>query len=265
VTPGAADPVGAQTRAVVGVLDAVLPPATVVSLARYGSAVSGGLRPDSDLDLFGVLARRLTDPEKRALVAGLVPVSWRAERPEGWRPLELTLVVGDEVRPWRYPPRFDFQYGEWLREELVGGNLAPWPPVNPDVALLLAMVREAGVAIRGPRPADLLDPVPRADLARAILDELPSLMGDLASDTRNVLLTLARMWLTVATGRFATKDAAARWASHRLPEPIVESLVRARHGYLGRVDDRWEDLTAARSAADVMEERIRTAAAAEPA
>ena len=256
MTP-ADEPVAAQTEAVAGVLDAVLPPGTLVSLVRYGSAVSRGLRPDSDLDLFGVVARRLTDAEKRAVVGGLVPLSWRAQRPPAWRPLELTLVVLDEVRPWRYPPRFDFQYGEWLREQLVVGDLAPWPPVNPDVAVLITMVRDTGLAIRGPEPSALLDPVPPADVVRAIVDEVPALLEDLETDTRNVLLTLARMWLTVVTGRIASKDEAATWASERLAAPLGGPLEHARDGYLGRVEDRWDDLAAARSTAEAMAGRIR--------
>jgi predicted nucleotidyltransferase len=256
----AGDPVAAETDAVVAVLEAALPPGALACLARYGSAVSGGLRPDSDLDLFGVLSRRLTDDEKRELVSGLIPISWRKVRPPSWRPLELTLVVRDEVTPWRYPPRFDFQYGEWLRDELVAGNLSPWPPVNPDVAVLVAMVRAKGVPVLGPRPAELLDPVPRADLVRAIVDELPSLLADLETDTRNVLLTLARMWVTVATGRITSKDEAASWAAERLPPSECALLERARDGYLGTIDDRWEEMDAIRATAESLADRIRAGA-----
>ena len=254
--------VAAQSDTTLGVLDATLPAGTLIGLARYGSSVVGGLRPDSDLDLIGVIARRLADDEKRALVAALVPISWRHSRPKGWRPVELTLVVHDEVRPWRYPPRFEFQYGEWLREELVSGDLAPWPSANPDVAMLVTMARANSVALRGPHLADLLEPVPHADLVRAILAELPSLREELATDTRNVLLTLARMWLTVATGEIGSKDAAATWALGRLPATSQVALEQARGGYLGSVEDRWDDLEAAQTAADHLVDRIRTTAAA---
>jgi predicted nucleotidyltransferase len=254
--------IAAQGDAILGVLDATLPQETLVAIARYGSSVVGGLRPDSDLDVFGVLARRLTDAEKRSLVSGLVPVSWRDLRPADWRPVELTLVVRDEVQPWHYPPRFEFQYGEWLREELVSGNLAPWPPANPDVAMLITMARASSVTLRGPHVADLLDPVPSADLVRAILDELPSLRADVDSDARNVLLTLARMWFTAETGEMTGKDSAASWAAERLP-PVARVVVeRARDGYLGRVEDRWDDLQPAQLTADDLVDRIRAAALA---
>lgn len=258
------DPVEEQTVAVLRVLDAVLPAGTLIAAALYGSAVDGGLRPDSDLDLFGVLDRRLSDEEKRGLVSGLVPISARPARPRAWRPVELTLVVHREIRPWRYPPRLDFQYGEWLRESLVGGNLAPWPPTNPDVAMLLTMVRSAGIALRGPAPADVLEPVPRSDLVRAMLDELPTLLDDVASDTRNVLLTLARIWVTLETGDIVTKDAAAAWAIERLPPSHRPQLELARAAYLGEADDRWEGLSRVRAAAQAIVARTRAAAILSP-
>lgn len=186
-------PIVAQADAAVAALTDALVPGTVLGVYLYGSAVAGGLRPDSDLGLFGVLSRRLTDAERSALVTGLVPISWSAKRPVGWRPLELTLVVADEVRPWRYPPRYDFQYGEWLREELLAGDHEPPAGPHPDVALQVRMVLDGGRPFLGPPVGDLLEVPPHADVMRAMLDELPSLPGDLDTDTRNVLLTLARL------------------------------------------------------------------------
>ena len=255
MTPGAErapDPVVDQADAVLAVVERTLSGGTVLGVYLYGSAVTGGLRPDSDLDIVGVLNRSLNDGEKRALVDGLVPLSWRRLRPRGWRPVELTLIVQSDVRPWRYPPRFEFQYGEWLREELVSGKLGPWPPVNPDVAVLLTMVHGSGRPMLGPPAADLLDPVPRRDLLRAMRDEVPSLLEDLDTDTRNVLLTLARMWTTVATGEIRSKDEAADWVLAQLPAEHRPVLALARAAYLEVGEDRSYDRVAVRLAADAI-------------
>jgi hypothetical protein len=62
-------------------------------------------------------------------------------RPVGRRPVELTIVVEPEIRPWRYPPNFDFQCGEWLRREFESGDVEPWPTTtSPDLASLITMV-----------------------------------------------------------------------------------------------------------------------------
>jgi streptomycin 3"-adenylyltransferase len=251
-----ADPVSAQTDAVLAVMRRVLGE-HLLAAYRYGSAEAGGLRPDSDLDLAGVLDRPTTDLDKRALIEGIGPLSRRRDRPATWRPVELTLVVAGDVRPWRWPPRFDFQYGEWLRAEFDAGQLAPWPSANPDVAVLVTMLRQRSDPLLGPSAADLLDPVPRADLVRAMVDELGSLLADLEPDTRNVLLTLARMWCTVATGEIRSKDAAGEWATERLPEPGRSLLRLAADAYLAGGDEDWSSRMAgvrdlaARMAAEV--------------
>ena len=98
----------------------------VVGAYLFGSAVLGGLRPHSDLDVMVVSRRRTTRHQKQQLVAHLLAVSRRP------RPVELTIVVHGEIRPWRYPPRMDFQYGDWWRSQFERGELEPWPSAtNP--------------------------------------------------------------------------------------------------------------------------------------
>jgi streptomycin 3"-adenylyltransferase len=209
----------------------------------FGSAVLGGLRPESDLDVLVVSKRQTTRQEKQRLVERLLAVSGRSTPQGRWRRVELTLVVESEIKPWRFPPKFDFQYGDWLRGEFERGIVEPWPTkTNPDLASLITNVFCANTPLHGAPPADLFDPVPHDDLVRAIVGDVDSLLGRLDSDTGNVILTLARIWTTVATGAVRSKDAAADWALARLDEDHRAVLVRARAIYLGDEAERWDDL-----------------------
>ena len=238
----AVDAVEMQSDGAMGVLRRGLADAEIVGLYLYGSAVAGGLRPDSDLDLFVVTDRRLEATEKARIVEGLLPISGRTTRPPAWRPIEVTIVAQPEVRPWRYPPRMELQFGEWLRDAFLSGAVEPERAENPDLAVLITMVRQTSRALIGPPATDILDDIPRADLVRAMLDGLPSLMSDLADDTRNVLLTLARIWTTVATGEIRSKDKAADWVLSRLPEADRPMLARARDLYrTGGYGDPWDE------------------------
>ena len=72
-----------------------------------------------------------------------------------------------QVRPWRYPPVVDLQYGEWLRAGLeVGGRSAAGPDARPRAAAERGAGRRTA-RCRGPRLRDLVDPVPAGDLLRA--------------------------------------------------------------------------------------------------
>lgn len=113
-------------------------PAGVVGLYLYGSGAER-LRADSDIDLLLVTRESLTLAERTGLVALLVELSgWRGHArlfPEAAerRPIDLTsLVVGRmQTEPGR--AQRDFQYGEWMRPDVVNG-LIPQPTDDPDVS-----------------------------------------------------------------------------------------------------------------------------------
>lgn len=221
-------------------------PGNTLGVYLHGSAVLAGLRRHSDVDLLVVVERPTTHAQRRRLLEELLQVSGGPSR----RPVELIVVRRDEVHPWRYPPNCEFLYGEWLRDEYERG-LVPAPAPMPDLAPLLTMVLQGDAPLYGPPPAALLAPVPHADLRRAIVAGVPELMADLGSDTRNVLLTLARIWVTLATGAIRSKDAAADWALERLPPEHRPVPAWARAEYLGRTA-RTPSAGAARACADAL-------------
>ncbi len=228
-----------QLQAVLELL-AALPEDAVAGIYLHGSAVLGGLQPDSDLDLLVVASRTLKHRERVALVEGLLDVSGRRARRVAGRPVELTVVVADAVRRWSYPPREDFQYGEWLRDAYEAG-VVPTPRLNPDLAILIPTVLSHGAVLQGPPPNTVLAPVPLQDLSRAVAAGLPELLDELHDDARNVLLTLARAWMTLTIGVVTSKDAAATWALARLPSKHRPLLSLARRAYLGQAEDAWEE------------------------
>ncbi len=225
-------------------------PDTLLGIYLHGSATLGGLRPHSDIDVLAVVRESMTYDQRRELVEELLTVSGVGGR----RRVELIVVVRDDVRPWRYPPTCDFLYGDWLREEYERGVIPSSEP-STDLAPLLAMVLLADAPLQGPPPAELLDPVPLEDLRRAVVAGVPELMDELDSDTRNVLLTLARIWATLTTGDIRSKDAAAAWALGRLPAGHRPVLAHARAVYLGEEDERWDGL-APRACAEFLVQEI---------
>ena len=110
---------------------------------------------------------------------------------------------------------------------------------TPILAILVSAARSTSQPLRGPQLDGITDPIPTADIRRAIHDSLQPLLGDLHGDERNVLLTLARMVVTLETGDIVTKDGAARRVTSQLPPGSREVLDLARQGYLGEVEDDW--------------------------
>ena len=216
---------------------------SVVAAYLFGSAVVGGLRTSSDVDVLVIVDRAVPEPARRRVVEGLLRVSGRAGRDGGRRPLELTVVCRSDVVPWRYPPLRQLQYGEWLRAAFEAGH-GPDPSADPDLAIVLSHVLGHGVPLLGPPVSEILDAVPAADLRRAMRDALPGLLEGIRGDERNVLLTLARMWRTAAEGDIVPKDVAAAWAVDRLDVGTAALLDVARRGYVGEEEDSWSEQVA---------------------
>lgn len=214
----------------------------VVGAYLHGSAVLGGFRPDSDIDVIVVSTRHTTAEEKRRLIDLFLSLSGKNASSRPGRPIELDIVVASEIRPWRYPPTFDLHYSELWRDRFEGGALEPWTSTtNPDLASAVTMALLGDEPLAGPPPSQIFDPVPRGDYIDAILRDVGTVDENLPWDTRNVILTLPRIWSAVATEAVYSKEEAADWASPRLPEEHRAVLELARAAYRGDREDSWDD------------------------
>ncbi|WP_340618992.1 aminoglycoside adenylyltransferase family protein [Xenorhabdus entomophaga] len=213
---------------------------SLVAVYLHGSAVVGGLRPFSDVDLLVVIDQPMTSEIRECLTADLMRISGRyPSDPDGRRPVELIVFLRADLVASLYPARSEFIYGEWLRHEYEMGEI-PKPVCDPELTLVLAQSRQEAIPLVGPN-ASLLPVISRSDISRAIKDVLPDLIETLQGDERNVLLTLARMWRTLVTGEFVPKDVAAGWAAARLPATQAAVLADARETYLRGCEEDWRN------------------------
>ncbi|WP_082980852.1 acetyltransferase [Mycolicibacter heraklionensis] len=221
-------------------------PGDLVGAYLYGSAATSGLRPDSDIDLLVLTRTPLSEAERASLVSMLLSVSgWRGHAtqfPEvaDRRPLELTSLAVADLAPLPQTPRRDFQFGEWLRAELLDGHV-PLAVSDPDVIVLLATAQSAHRVLRGQALDALVAPVPSELLRHAQLALLPELLNDPAGEERFFLLTLARMLVTIETGQIVAKDVAAQRVAPRLTGRDRALLELAGRDYLGLVHVDWRD------------------------
>lgn len=207
---------------------------TLQAIHLYGSAVEGGLRPESDLDLLVTVASPPDEPLRQALLRELLMVSAPPGMNRTLRALEVTVIVHNEVVPWRYPPRRELQFGEWLRGEILQGIVKP-AVVDIDLAILLKKARQASIALLGPAAEELFEPVPTQDFYQALSDSLSqwNARPDWAGDERNIVLTVARIWYSTVTAEIVPKDVAAAWLAKQLPAELQSIVLEARQAYLG--------------------------------
>lgn len=212
----------------------------VQALYLHGSAVVGGLRPQSDLDILAVVDAPLSDEQRQDLIAALLSISApHPATPGGPRCIELVVCRLADLQCNEHPAKVELIYGEWLRDAFKEGYLSD-AAADPEYTLLLAQARQQAQLLWG---RDVLADVlatPIEHIRQAMRDGVEPLYEGLRGDERNVLLTLARMWRTGVHGDFVTKEQAAEWAIPRLPAELAKTLEYARLAYIGEVLDRWD-------------------------
>lgn len=225
-------PVNDQISAVSSVLHRHLGQ-QLAAIYLYGSAVTDGLKPHSDIDLMVAVATPLTETVRHGLMQALLAHSAWPGSSAVLRALEVTIVALSEVVPWRYPPRREMQLGEWLRTDLQAGRFEP-PMPDPDLAILLTKLRLHSTPLFGPAAEAMFEPVPASDLRKALNDTIAQWNSpeDWQGDERNIVLALPRIWFTACTGEIASKDRAATWSIERLPAPHRAIVERALGSYL---------------------------------
>ncbi|HBP5660107.1 TPA: aminoglycoside adenylyltransferase family protein [Pseudomonas aeruginosa] len=210
----------------------------VVAIHLFGSAVDGGLRPYSDIDLLVTVAESPGKDDRRALMTELLTASAFPGSSMSLRALEVTVLALEHIAPWRYPPRREIQFGEWLRNDIEAGVFEE-PALDHDLAILLTKARGKSVAIVGSSARALFDEVPHADLMRALVDTVAqwNRPEDWAGEERNIILALARSWYTATTGEITSKDFSVTWLLERIEPRYRAVLAEARASYLGEGQD----------------------------
>lgn len=214
-------------------LDAALP-GFVTALWVTGSAASGDWRPDrSDVDFVAVTSRvpDLADVEALSVLHG----------PDGETPYDGVYVAGSDLAA---PPCADEPAAHVVNGEFGTG---PCGQCTPAAWLEL---RQDGIAVRGPAPADLVPAPDPAALRAWLLGNLRGYWSETAAQTERVgaerpaeapvggdpvawmVLGAARLHATLSTGRILSKTATGAYVAERFPEyrELAGRCVRWRAG-----------------------------------
>ena len=195
----------------------------VVGVYVGGSLALGDYAPGrSDIDMAVIVADGLAEAERDALVAVVVVASMDCPT----RGLELVVYTRAAAAEAAWPPGFE-----------VNIDAGPQMPVHvgfdPDAepahwfAIDLAVLREHGVAIYGPPPAEIFGEPERAAILRALGE---SLAWHSAHERASpgAVLNACRAWRYAEEGVWSSKADAATWLRARSGLPVIEAALRAR-------------------------------------
>lgn len=178
----------------------------------HGSLAMGDFAPgSSDIDL--LLAVRVR-PLAREIACLRDLLLDRSGRPD---PIELHVMAKSERFPWRHPAPFSWHYSEMWRaamaSEAAGGQAAPLPATDPDLAAHVVMLHARGRVLFGPPIAATFPEVPRGDFLDAVhTPDAARAAEEVVRDPIDGVLNLCRLALYACEGRLPTKREGAHWA-----------------------------------------------------
>ncbi len=204
-------------------------PANLVGLYLRGSLVTGDFRPESsDIDLLAVTYQRVSDVEFARLFE-LHSAIAQSGHPFAKR-LEIAYIDRAALRR--------FQPGQH-HPTLGQGETLAWTEHYANWILERWMVREQGIALFGPLPLTLIDPIGGEELSAAVRMRLQN-WAEWASDINDpewqwprrhkfyVVETMCRALYTLAQGEIGSKLQSVAWARQNLPEPWRALVERAQ-------------------------------------
>lgn len=189
----------------------------------------------SDVDVLVVVERSTARAEKKRLLPLILDSSGSRE-PGPPRPLELHVLSRGDLDPWRYPTPYDLHYSESWRnafERGVDAVVAAQREPDADLAAHLTVARRHGIPLDGPPPDLVLPQVPPADYRAALLADFEWARDHAGEAPRYVLLSMGRVWATLATGEIHSKDSGTAWTAERVPARLRPLLDRALASYRG--------------------------------
>jgi hypothetical protein len=206
----------------------------LVGLYLTGSLTYGDFdRGSSDIDYLAVMTREIDASQRTALEQLHMEIG---ERFPEWRERIEGSYVTVDMLPQVQPPT---QGRPYVNQ---GAFWDPDPPYGNEWILNLYVLRECGIALVGPDPADLIAPVDIADVREAskrdLIDErVPTLVDPTMYDDPHQqaysVLTLCRILHRQHNDGVASKRVASAWVKARYGEPwrsLVENAESWQHG-----------------------------------
>jgi Aminoglycoside adenylyltransferase, C-terminal domain/Nucleotidyltransferase domain len=187
----------------------------MVGAYLVGSFVLGAGDEHSDVDFIVVTADPVT-PEQEAGLRRMHAAfperdnTWARHLEGSYPPLAEIRTLASIGRPWLY---------------VDNGSAVMERSTHCNTAFVRSTLREHGIALAGPPPDTLVDPISadelRAEALRALEDYAAWVEGDPdplhdAWNQPYVVTTFARILFTLATGEVTTKRAALQWARANL-------------------------------------------------
>jgi predicted nucleotidyltransferase len=206
----------------------------------HGSLALGGFQPArSDIDMIVTTGEQMSIESKCAIIELLLRVS---KFPS---PVDVWVLVEQDIVPFRQPLPFAMHYSEALREayeqELRVGTWQRWseqPQYDPHLAIYLTVLYRKGIRLSGIPIVEAFPVVPEQTFRDALIASFQEQREHRLRDLVAFVLNACRVYAYLRDGALLSKDEGGTWGFANLPEsvhPLIhQSLALYRGDRLSR-------------------------------
>jgi streptomycin 3"-adenylyltransferase len=191
---------------------------SLIGIYLHGSLAMGSFNPArSDIDVLAVARERMSITARQRIAEVLRVLSKNPSE------IEISVLTGHDLHPWRHPTSFDLHFSEAWRERYVDALARDAldvgaPPVDGDLAGHITVVRQRGIALFGPPASDVFPEVPREDYLDSVRVDVLESLSTIHNNFTYAILNACRTLAYLVDGAIRSKDEGGIWGLANLPE-----------------------------------------------
>ena len=231
----------------------------LVGVYLHGSLAMGCFNPErSDIDILVITMHSMTVETKRTIAEILLRSSMAPF------PIEISLIVEQDIRPFQHPLPFDMHYSERWREkyhdELAHGEWMKWNNETGhdlDLTAHLMVTLKRGISLYGKSIQDAIPAIPGQFYSASILEDYKDARAARLKMPVYFVLNACRVYAYLQEGSIFSKDEGGAWALRMLPQELCGIVEQALDIYRGDRKDEHLDRVALTRLAKFMDEGIK--------
>jgi streptomycin 3"-adenylyltransferase len=211
----------------------------LLGIYLHGSLAMGTFNPSmSDIDFLVITHHKVPPFQRKQLAETLITLSEKAP-PKG---LEMSVITESSLRDFRYPTPFEFHFGKsWLeRMKQNEVDFTQEDRVDADLAAHLTVTKARGRVLYGPPIDEIFPDIPSQYYQASILEDVGSILQDMAAEPVYNVLNLCRVRAFVDTGAITSKREGGEWARDHATPFQQDVIDQALAEYAGKQKEPWD-------------------------